>query len=134
MPRLNGLDAGEQVMMANNSVKLIFLTMTITAEVVAEAFRRGASGYVSKQSAGTELLHAVRRVNEGHSYLSPFVEKETVRYLLNQTKSPKDVKEIISRQREILERGSACRPPERRAKRMIVPLRTSYVPSISLIF
>ena len=41
------------------------------ANLAAEAFRRGASAYVLKQSAGDELLLAVRNVNQGASYLSP---------------------------------------------------------------
>ena len=65
MPRLNGLDAGEQVKQKTPGIKLIFLTMTLAADVAAEAFRRGASGYVLKQSAGEELLLAVRKVNRG---------------------------------------------------------------------
>jgi DNA-binding NarL/FixJ family response regulator len=73
MPRLNGLDAGEQVKKKRPGIKLIFLTMTLAADIAAEAFRRGASGYVLKQSAGTELLLAVRKVNRGESYLSPLV-------------------------------------------------------------
>jgi DNA-binding NarL/FixJ family response regulator len=46
MPRLNGLDAGEQIKKTNPRIKLVFLTMTMEAEMAAEAFRRGASGYV----------------------------------------------------------------------------------------
>src|SRR6201995_5877896 len=84
MPRLNGLDAGEQVKQKNPGIKLVFLTMTLAADVAAEAFRRGASAFVLKQSAGDELLLAVRKVNQGSSYLSPLIVKETVAYLLNQ--------------------------------------------------
>src|ERR1700760_1260160 len=73
MPRLNGLDAGEQVRKKHPEIKLIFLTMTLAADIAAEAFRRGASGYVLKQSAGAELLLAVRKVSQGESYLSPLV-------------------------------------------------------------
>lgn len=82
MPRLNGLDAGEQVKQKTPGIKLVFLTMTLAADVAAEAFRRGASGYVLKQSAGEELLLAVRKVNRGESYLSPLIAKETVTFLL----------------------------------------------------
>ena len=53
---------------------MIFLTITLAAEVAAEAFRRGASGYVLKQSPASEhLLLAVRKVNRGETYLSPLV-------------------------------------------------------------
>jgi DNA-binding NarL/FixJ family response regulator len=103
MPRLNGLDAGEQVKKKNPEIKLVFLTMTLAADVAAEAFRRGASGYVLKQSAGTELLLAVRKVNRGESYLSPLVAKETVTFLLNKREPHTEEKRITRRQSEILQ-------------------------------
>jgi DNA-binding NarL/FixJ family response regulator len=56
MPHLNGLDAGSQVKQKLPGVKLVFITMTMDADVAAEAFRRGASAFVLKQSAGDELV------------------------------------------------------------------------------
>ena len=103
MPHLNGLDAGGQVKQKLPGIKLVFLTMTTEADVAAEAFRRGASGYVLKQSAGDELLLAVRKVNQGASYLSPLVAKETMNYLLNQEASLSEEKRITTRQSEILQ-------------------------------
>ncbi len=103
MPLLNGLDAGEQIKKKLRAVKLIFLTMNNSAEVAAEAFRRGASGYVLKQSAAEELLAAVRNVVRGQSYLSPLIAKETVSYLLNRGKSLSDQPRITKRQSEILQ-------------------------------
>jgi DNA-binding NarL/FixJ family response regulator len=103
MPHLNGLDAGEQVKKKHPEIKLVFLTMTLAADVAAEAFRRGAAGYVLKQSAGTELLVAIRKVNRGESYLSPLVAKETVTFLLNKKVPQKEQKKITRRQSEILQ-------------------------------
>jgi DNA-binding NarL/FixJ family response regulator len=103
MPRLNGLDAGEQVKKKHPAIKMIFLTMTLAADIAAEAFRRGASGYILKQSAGTELLLAVRKVNRGESYLSPLIAKETVTFLLNKGEPFEEEKRITKRQSEILQ-------------------------------
>jgi DNA-binding NarL/FixJ family response regulator len=103
MPRLNGLDAGQQVKQKTPGIKLVFLTMTLAADVAAEAFRRGASGYVLKQSAGDELLLAVRKVNRGESYLSPLIAKETVTFLLNKREPFTEEKRITKRQSEILQ-------------------------------
>jgi DNA-binding NarL/FixJ family response regulator len=103
MPHLNGLDAGAQVKQTLPRVKLVFLTMTMAAEVAAEAFRRGASAYVPKQSAGDELLLAVRKIRQGASYLSPLIVKETVQYLLNQGDNFSEEKRITKRQSEILQ-------------------------------
>jgi DNA-binding NarL/FixJ family response regulator len=103
MPHLNGLDAGEQVKLKLPRVKLVFLTMNMAEDIATEAFRRGASAYVLKQSAADELLLAVRKVTQGSSYLSPLVAKETVAYLLRQEKKFSEEKRITHRQSEILQ-------------------------------
>lgn len=58
MPQLNGLDAGEQIKKKLPRTKLVYLTMNMSAEIAAEAFRRGASAFVQKQSAAEELRMA----------------------------------------------------------------------------
>ena len=60
MPRLNGLDACQRVHERLPDTRLIFLTMNEDPDVAAEAIRRGASGYVLKKSAASELFEAIR--------------------------------------------------------------------------
>jgi len=103
MPQLNGLDAGQQVKQRNRNVKLIFVTMNISPDVAAEAFRRGASGYVVKQCTADELLGAVRRVLRGESFLSPLITKDTVEYLLRSGAVYSEHKQISDRQAEVLQ-------------------------------
>lgn len=103
MPQLNGLDAGEEIKRLIPSVKLIFLTMNLDPEVAAEAFRRGASGYVVKNSAAEELITAIRRVLKGESYLSTLITKDTVRFLMASGKTYEEEKQITARQREVLQ-------------------------------
>jgi DNA-binding NarL/FixJ family response regulator len=103
MPHLNGLDAAEQIKHKLPSVKVIFLTMNSSTEVAAEAFRRGASAFVLKQSAAEELVTALRRVVRGESYLSPLIARETVTFLLNQGQGQSAEKQITKRQNEILQ-------------------------------
>jgi DNA-binding NarL/FixJ family response regulator len=103
MPHLNGLDAAVQVKRKLPGVKLVFLTMTMAADVAAEAFRRGASAFVLKQSAADELLLAVRKVKEGLSYLSPLLTKETVMFLQREQKEFSEEKRLTQRQSEVLQ-------------------------------
>ena len=103
MPHLNGLDAGEQIKAKMPKVKLVFLTMNSAADIAAEAFRRGASAYVLKQSAAEELLTALRKVARGESYLSPLITRETVTHLLGRSKSESKEQEVTARQSEILQ-------------------------------
>src|SRR5271165_431870 len=103
MPHLNGLDAGEQIHERAPRIALIYLTMNAKPDVAAEAFRRGASGYVLKQSASEELLMAVRKAVQGASYLSPMIAKETVTFLITQGKRRGVEDHITKRQAEILQ-------------------------------
>jgi len=103
MPQLNGLDAGEQLKRMVPSIKLVFLTMNLDAEIAAEAFRRGASGYVVKNSAAAELLIAIRETLKGQSYLSPLITGDTVKILLRGDKAYKGGERITTRQREVLQ-------------------------------
>jgi DNA-binding NarL/FixJ family response regulator len=103
MPQLNGLDACGQIKQKMPATKLVFLTMSAAADTAAEAFRRGASGYVLKQSAGEELILACRNVVQGASYLSPLVAKETVTFLLNQGPKQSEESRITQRESEILQ-------------------------------
>jgi DNA-binding NarL/FixJ family response regulator len=102
MPLLNGLDAGEQVKHAFPEAKVVYLTMNVSPEVAAEAFRRGASGYLPKSAAASELITAIREVLKGKSYLSPLITKDTVDFLLRK-KSHAEVPRITKRQREVLQ-------------------------------
>ncbi len=104
MPLLNGLDAGEQVKELIPSVKLVYLTMNHDADLAAEAFRRGASGYLLKTCAASELAIAVREVLRGKSYLSPMIAKDTVDFLLRQDKAlVEEGQRLTERQREVLQ-------------------------------
>ena len=103
MPQLNGLDAGDQVKHLLPTTKLVFLTMNMSPEVAAEAFRRGASGYVLKSCAAEELLRAIRRALRSESYLSPAITKETVDFLLRSGSAYAEEKRITARQSEVLQ-------------------------------
>jgi len=104
MPILNGLDAGQQAKELLPSVKLIFLTMNHDADLAAEAFRRGASGYLLKTCAASELAIAVREVLRGKSYLSPMIARDTVDFLLRQGKTlVEEGQKLTERQREVLQ-------------------------------
>ena len=104
MPVLNGLDAGQQVKELLPTVKLIFLTMNTDIELAAEAFRRGASGYLLKTCAAKEMLTAVREVLHGRSYMSQTLCKDEVNYLRRKEKKLVEEDErLTERQREVLQ-------------------------------
>jgi DNA-binding NarL/FixJ family response regulator len=103
MPQLNGLDAGEQLKQKLPSTKIVYLTMLKGPDVAAEAFRRGASGYVLKHCNAEDLVVAVRRAHQGESYLSPMITKDTVEFLLRSGGADREEKRVSGRHSEILQ-------------------------------
>jgi len=79
MPRVNGVEAARRLRKTLPSAKLIFLTMHGDPAYVAEALRLGASGYVLKSSASSELLEAIRQALKGRTYLTPLVKTPSAR-------------------------------------------------------
>src|SRR5262252_10326938 len=103
MPELNGLDACDQIKRLVPTTRVVILTMNMSPEVAADAFRRGASGYVVKSSAAEELVRAIRRALKSESYLSPSITKETVEFLLRSGGPYPGEKRITPRQSEVLQ-------------------------------
>jgi len=104
MPVLNGLDAGQQIKKSLPAVKLLYLTMNPDLEVAAEAFRRGAHGYLLKTCAAGELVLGVREVLRGKSYMSPALSRDTVNFLRRQGKNLiQEDDRLTERQREVLQ-------------------------------
>jgi DNA-binding NarL/FixJ family response regulator len=102
MPLLNGLEAGRQIKQRFRDVKLVFLTMDEDADLAAEAFRIGASGYVLKRSAASELAAAIREVMQGRTYITPLIAEGLVGSLLH-VQDRKPAPELTPRQREVLQ-------------------------------
>jgi len=104
MPILNGLDAGRQVKEMLPSVNVVYLTMNHDVEIAAEAFRRGASGYLLKTCAAAEMVLAVREILRGKSYMSPALSRDTVNFLRRQNKElVREDERLTERQREVLQ-------------------------------
>src|SRR6185436_13180795 len=102
MPRLNGLEAGEQLRKQRKTVKIIYLTMNHDRAVAADGFKRGASGYLLKTCASTELLIAIKSVLRGRPYISPAIARD-VRDLCSEFEGRSGMPgRLTDRQREVL--------------------------------
>ena len=99
MPLLNGLDAGRQLKAQQRSVKLIYLTMNPDPDLAGEALLLGASGYVLKSSAASELTQAIREALRGRSYITPLITRDVVGSLIQRRPGA----ELTTRQREVLQ-------------------------------
>ena len=104
MPQLNGVDAARKLKKILPRTKLIFVTMHADPAYVNEAFKAGASGYLLKRSAGSELLQAIQSVMDGQCYVTPLVAKGLVQSVISGGKPVvlRD-KSLTERQREVLQ-------------------------------
>jgi DNA-binding NarL/FixJ family response regulator len=104
MPMLNGIDAARQIKKNNPDVKVVFLTMHPDVTYAAEAFDAGASGYVLKHSASTELLTAIKEVLNGRTYVTPMIAGELMEsYKEGTHKRNEALTKLSERQREVLQ-------------------------------
>ncbi len=78
MPRMNGIEATRHITRENPNVKVLILSMHDDEEYIFPIFQAGASGYVLKRTAMSELISAVRAVAQGHTILHPAVVKRVM--------------------------------------------------------
>ena len=103
MPLMNGLEAGKRIKRILRTVKIVYLTMNTDIGVAAAAFRGGASGYVLKTSAASELSTAIREVLKGKKYVSPLITNDVEGFFLETRLSNMGQETLTARQREVLQ-------------------------------
>jgi len=107
MPLLNGLEAAKQLRVLLPESKLIFLTMHASPTYATEAFQAGASGYLLKRSAASELSLAIKSVLQGQHYLTPLLTKDVLDSVLKPSIGERGKKissaVLTARQREVLQ-------------------------------
>jgi DNA-binding NarL/FixJ family response regulator len=101
MPILNGLDAARELKKSSQTTRTILLTRHDEDQYVTEALRSGVKGYVLKNQAATDLVHAIQQVCRGGIYLSPGISQTVVEAFLSKTSLPTDP--LTSRERQVLQ-------------------------------
>ena len=99
MPGLSGLDVLSRLRAERVDSKVIVLTMHNDANVATVAMREGASGFLLKESAGEELLAAIRQVLQGRTYLTPALTKEVIERMAGSSGAEP---QLTPRQRDVL--------------------------------
>ena len=100
MPELDGLEAARQVIARKPGVSILVLSMHATAHHIFEALEAGVSGYLLKDSAGREIIEAIRVVLGGRRYLSPTVA-EIVAEGISLRSAARPIESLSKREREI---------------------------------
>lgn len=105
MPLLNGIDAVRQLKKKNPELTVVFLTMHLDVAYAASAFEAGASGYVLKHSAPSELLSAIGCALKGRTYITPMLAGELLNYQRNRpnTDERDGLARLTTRQKEVLQ-------------------------------
>jgi DNA-binding NarL/FixJ family response regulator len=104
MPKMNGLEAGRQLKKLLPSIKLIFLTMHADPVYAKEAFHIGASGFLLKRSAASELSQAIHAAMKGQYYVTPAIAKDFLGSLTQQMPAAQvETNSLTPRQREVLQ-------------------------------
>jgi len=103
MPNMNGFDAGEKLKKLLPEVKLVFLTVNEDPDMVTEAFRIGANGYLLKNSASSELFQAVDAVLNSKNYVTPKINQGIISSFIKNPGVQKVHGELTIRQREVLQ-------------------------------
>ena len=124
MPLLNGLDAGKQLRKLIPGIKLVFLTMYPDPDLAREAIRAGASAYLLKTSAASELTKAIHEVFKGRLYVTPSIAKAMEESFIRNPEVKHVSKELTPRQREVLQLLAEGRPMKEAAYILGVTTRT----------
>jgi two-component system response regulator NreC len=106
MRQLNGLEATREIKRLFPSMKILILTMYDNEEWIFQILKAGASGYLIKDLAMTDLISALRAVCQGDSYLSPSISKMVIEEYIRKAElgEKKGVEDLLSaREREILQ-------------------------------
>ncbi len=107
MPYLNGIEATRKIKKMNPEIKVIVLTVHDSEEYVHQILQAGASGYLLKESAVSDLVSAINAVNKGDVFLSPTISKVVVKDYIKhtggETRAFDSLDVLTSREREVLQ-------------------------------
>ncbi len=124
MPQLNGLDAARRLKRMMPEVKLIFLTVNEDPDFASEAIRAGASGYVLKNSAASELFQAIEAALEGKMYVTTLIAQGMIESFQSGRNESETSGKLTLRQREVLQLLAEGRTMKEVANMLSVTPRT----------
>ena len=102
MPRMDGLEATRRIRKKSPKMKVLVLTQHDNKEYILSVIKAGASGYILKRALGSELVSAIRAVQQGDSFLYPSAAAALIEDYLQQPKEEEPYDQLTAREREIL--------------------------------
>jgi Response regulator containing a CheY-like receiver domain and an HTH DNA-binding domain len=102
MPKLTGLQATREIKKQAPEVSVLILSMHDDERYLFEALKAGASGYVLKTQADTDLMEAIRAVERGEPFLTPAAQQALIKDVLERGRQSEDEEELTPREEEIV--------------------------------
>ncbi len=128
MPGMNGIEATRTIRRRNPDVSVLALTMHEDDHYVFQLLRAGASGYVLKRAAATDLIEAVRAASRGEAFLYPSVARTVVQDYLRRIESGEATRErfdgLTAREREVLALIAEGHTNQEIANRLYISIKT----------
>ncbi len=127
MPRLNGIEATKQIREALPATHILALTMHEDDTYVFQLLKAGASGYVLKRAAATDLVQAIRAAHRGEAFLYPSVAKAVVADYLKRLETGEDrdaYDGLTEREKEILTLIAEGATNQEIAQRLFISVKT----------
>lgn len=103
MPELDGIEATRQVREHRPQTRVVILSMYSTTEHIFRALQAGAQGYLLKESAGAEVVAAVRSVHAGQRYLSQKITETVIDDYMREHHARSPLEALSPRERQILQ-------------------------------
>ena len=126
MPGLGGLEVTREVTKRFPRTAVVVLSMHSSEAYVTRALQNGASAYVTKESGGNDLLHAIREAAEGRHYLSPPLSQRAVDTYFDRARTAplEDYDRLTTREREVLHLVAEGHSSAEIAQRLYISPRT----------
>jgi len=124
MPGMDGLEATRRLRKKYPKMKVLVLTQHDNKEYILSVIKAGASGYVPKRALGSELVSAIRAVQEGDSFLYPSAAAALIEDYLQQTKDEDPYDQLTAREREIFKLIAEGHTSREIADMLFLSLRT----------
>ncbi len=124
MPEIDGVEATRQIRERQSDVRIVMLTMHADQDVLADAIRAGANGYLVKDCSTDEIASAIETVAGGETALSPRLAASMLAEVRRQEDQAEQTRVITKREEEVLQHiADGCSTPEV-AERLYISQKT----------
>lgn len=100
MPELNGLEATREIHREAPEISILILSMHEEERYLFEALKAGASGYVLKRAADSDLIDAIHAIERGEPFLTPEAQQALIRDVLGEGESSQE--ELTPREEQVV--------------------------------